>query len=378
MSRRRIVIVAPGFAATADEPGLAAVLDLVARLAERHHVRVIALRHPTPAGRYAVAGVPIRSLGLRAAKGPLGRARVLAAGVAGVIGAHRQRPIDVVHALWADEPGAVAVGAAALLRRPAVVSVMGGELVALADIGYGAALGRGGRWTVRAALRFARAVTVGSSYLRRQVIARVPANRVRLAPLGVDTALFTPPPTAPPVPPTVLFVGGLSPVKDPLAALRAFSAVAAERPTARLAFVGDGPLRPALEEEARRRGVAGRVDFHGQLPRRELLGVYRAASVLCVTSRHEAQSVATVEAAACGLPIVGFRVGVLEDLTDTGAASVEIGDEHALARELGRVLEDAVARREMGAAGRAAAEREFEIDRATARFLSLYEELLGS
>ena len=52
---------------------------------------------------------------------------------------------DVVHALWATDPGALACLFGRVLRAPVVVSVGGGEAVWLADIGYGGAGTRVGR-----------------------------------------------------------------------------------------------------------------------------------------------------------------------------------------------------------------------------------------
>ena len=164
------------------------MLDLVERIAADNEVEVVALRHPP--GRVGVS------------RGRCDRAstRLSADHWRGRAGAgpcprracrhdlHRRRPLDVIHALWADEAGAVAVLAARVIRVPAVVSVMGGELAALDEIDYGAALGRGGRWTVQTSLRLADIVTVGSSYLRAD--GPTPSSRWRrspaLQPLGVD------------------------------------------------------------------------------------------------------------------------------------------------------------------------------------------------
>ncbi|MEO6349350.1 MAG: glycosyltransferase [Candidatus Limnocylindrales bacterium] len=374
MTRRRILIVAPGFPAQSDEPGLASVADLVERLAAHNDVRVIALRHPQGHSDFTFAGARVTSLGFGRAGGAIGRFRVVGAGVRAVVRAQRDSPIDLIHALWADEPGAVAVTAGRLIRRPAIVSLMGGELVAFPDIGYGAALGRGGRITTRVALRGAAAITAGSSYARDLALARIAATRLTLAPLGVDTELFKPgPEDHERRPPSILFVGSLEPVKDPFLMLRSFADVAAQGSEARLVVAGDGRLRDELESETERRGISDRVSFRGQVPRDQMPALYRSASVLCVTSRHEAQSMAAVEAAACGLPIVGTRVGVLPDL---GAAALIVpGTESELSKALLRVLDEPT-RARMSAAAREVAERDYEIGLTSARLERLYEEVL--
>ena len=383
MRRLRILFVTPGFVRERDERGMPGVVDLIERLAASHEVRVIALRHPSRQPPYRVAGASVEALGIRRQRGPLGRAQVLAGGVGAVLRAHRRSPVDIVHGLWADEAGAAAAIGARLVRRPAVVSVLGGELVGLADIGYGAALGRGGRWTTAISLRLAHLVTVGSSVNGALVAGRGRSDGVALLPLGVDLARFrpdglgedaaAPPAGASPAEQTVLFVGSLEPVKDPSLLVRAFATVAAARPGARLAIAGDGSLRDGLEDLARRLGVAEQVAFLGWLPRDRLPELYRSAAVLAVPSRHEGQSLVSVEAAASGLPVVGTRVGMLPDL-GVGAITVPVGDETALATALASILDDPALARRTGDAALAASAR-FELERTVDALLARYEAL---
>src|SRR5690349_2328666 len=195
MRRHRVAIVVPGFPVERDEPGLAALVDLVERLAAVHEVEVVALRHPARRPPYRLAGASVRALGSASGSGgggAAGRATVLARGLRAVVRRHHRRPFDLVHGFWADEPGAIAAVAGRILRRPSVVSVMGGELVALPEIGYGAALGRGGRWTVATSMRLATVVTAGSLGMRDAAMARRGGRPVVLLPLGVDLGVFHP------------------------------------------------------------------------------------------------------------------------------------------------------------------------------------------
>ena len=379
--RLHIAIVVPGFVLERDDPGMPAVVDLVERLAAVHDCDIVALRHPPARPAYRLAGARVRALGLGSAGGPVGRARVLARGVRAVVAIDRRRRIDVVHGLWADEPGAIATIAGRLLRRPVVVSLMGGELVRLPDIGYGAGLGRGGRWTTGIALRGADLVTAGAEAGLRSVLERRPAARAVVAPLGVDLATFRPAgedgdPAEPDRPPTLLFAGSLEPVKDPALAVRVFAALAGDRPSLQFDIVGEGRLRGDTERLARDLGVAGRIRFLGQVPRAEMAARFWAATLLLVTSRHEGQSMVAVEAAASGIPVVGTRVGVLPDL-EGGAATVAIGDQAGLVRAVAEVLDDPARAAEMGVAGRAAAVARYDLDLTAADLTDLYEGLVS-
>lgn len=374
MNGLRICFVMPGFPIERDEPGLAAVVDMIERVAAVHDVEVVSLRHPSRRPAYTLAGARIHPLGLGRARGARGRAQVLLRGVRAVTTLHKRRPIDVVHALWADEVGAIATTAARMIDRPSIVSFMGGELTALPDIGYGAQIGRGGRWTVRVATRRADMITVGSIYLRLQAEAVI-GDDVRLVdqPLGVDLATYYPA-DSPPLGQTVLFAGSLEPVKDPELAVRAFAALAETHPDARLLVVGSGSLRGRLAALAAELGVADRVDLVGRVSRDRMPEIYRAASVLLITSRHEAQSMVAVEAAASGLPVVGTRVGVMADLGDA-ARTVSESDPQALAREVGRILDDPAEAARMRVAAREIAAARYDINLTASTVLKRHDEV---
>jgi glycosyltransferase involved in cell wall biosynthesis len=374
--RLRIAIVIPGFVVDRDERGLPGIVDLVERLAAVHDVWVVALRYPSSRPPYEVVGARVVALGGGAVAGPIGRSAVMDRGIRWLLRLHRRQRLDLIHGLWADEAGAVAVIAGRLIRRPVLVSLLGGELVGLPDIGYGAALGIGGRWTASIALRGADLLTAGSSAGRDALARRRPRAKVVLAPLGVDLSQFRPADTAVPGAATMLFVGSLEPVKDPAALFRAFAALVPGRPALRLEIVGDGRLRSELEGLGRGLGIGDRVRFAGHLPRARLPDVYRSSSLLAVTSRHEGQSMVAVEAAASGLPVVGTAVGVLPDLAG-GALTVPIGADAALAAALASVLDDPALAARMGAEARAVAVARFDLEQTSADMLARYDALVS-
>jgi glycosyltransferase involved in cell wall biosynthesis len=129
----------------------------------------------------------------------------------------------------------------------------------------------------------------------------------------------------------VLHVGSLVPVKDQGTLLRAMARVQTALPGVHLHVVGDGPLRARLIEQTDRLGLAANVTFHGSVERRELAAYYRAADLVVVSSRHEAQSVVVLESVCCGTPVVGTAVGLVADLAPESARAVPVGDEVALA-----------------------------------------------
>lgn len=326
MRRLSVGVVVPGWSGPNGDAALPALQDLLWAAAHDHDLRIVAVRHPAVREPYRdAAGIPVTPLGLGVRGGPLGRAAVIAAGVTALRRLHRTSPFDVLHGFWADEPGMVATLAGRALGRRVIVSVMGGELVELPEIGYGALLGRGGRIATGTALRGAHLVTTGSAALDRAVAAVAPAVPLRMLPLGVDLGRFAPGTAGivAEVPPRLVFAGSLTPVKDPVLLLRSFARV--DVPGVTLEIVGDGPMRGDLERLAAVLGVADRVRFQGAVPRERMADILRGAAALVVTSHHEAQSMVAVEAAACGVPVAGTPVGVVPELVRAGAAAVAAG-----------------------------------------------------
>ena len=165
---------------------------------------------------------------------------------------------------------------------------------------------------MRAATRLlahrAAALVAVSDYLRRELEAKVPEARgkTHVVDSGVDLERFRP---ADAVEarreldwegegPGFLCLGALSERKNVVRLARAFERLG----RGRLAFVGDGPLRPALEG---RPGItlAGRVP-HDVVPR-----WLAAADVVCQPSLVEPLGQAVLEAMACARPVVATRIG---------------------------------------------------------------------
>jgi glycosyltransferase involved in cell wall biosynthesis len=97
------------------------------------------------------------------------------------------------------------------------------------------------------------------------------------------------------------------------------------------------------------------------------------------TGREEGLGMVLLEAAATGLPIIGSRVGGIPECIDEGKTGflVPERDADALAQRMGELLDDNVKRRQMGTAGRALIERQFDIERQTEALESFYDSLLG-
>jgi len=167
-------------------------------------------------------------------------------------------------------------------------------------------------------------------------------------------------------------VGNLRPEKNHLGLLRAFAKVAEGMERARLVVVGDGVMRPALEEEAQRLGLGERVRFLGR--RFDAPQLYRAFDVYCLPSKNEGMPLTVLEAMASGLPVVGTDVlGIGDLLRESGAGVlVPYGDDGALAAALTGLLSDGERARELAGAGLDYVRREHDLEAKVRQYEALF------
>lgn len=113
-----------------------------------------------------------------------------------------------------------------------------------------------------------------------------------------------------------LCVARLSPEKGHSQLIEAFAGAFAGDADVRLRLVGDGPLRPVLEQLCCRLGVASQIDFVGSLPAEGVRAAMEAAAAFVLASRFETFGVVVIEAFACGLPVVSTACGGPDHLID--------------------------------------------------------------
>jgi glycosyltransferase involved in cell wall biosynthesis len=214
--------------------------------------------------------------------------------------ARRFRP-DVVYAHMLVPSGAVAAAAAAVSGARLVVTTHGRDVRNIDAI-------RGVRTATELTIRRADAVIAVSTFLRRELEAKIPAARGKVAVIdcGVDLERFRHRDAEASRaavgwggdPPFFVCVGTLDERKNVVRLADAFERLGGGS----LAFVGDGPLRTRLEGRPRVR-LAGRV------PHERVAEWIAACDVLCQPSLIEPFGQALLEALASERPVVATRIG---------------------------------------------------------------------
>jgi glycosyltransferase involved in cell wall biosynthesis len=221
-------------------------------------------------------------------------------------------------------------------------------------------------------------VTAGSVLALASVEPFLPARGASLArrvPLGVDLAMFAPgraPRNASRT--RILHVASLSGVKDQATLLSAAAALEERGYAFQLDVVGTGPLEPELRSLARCLGLSETICWRGAVPHDQMPRAYQRADLFVLSSRHEAQGMVALEAAACGVPVVGTAVGVIPELRPA-ARTIGVGDAGGLADGMAELVEDAPSRARSGCAVRERAVAEYSIELCITRFLDLYRDV---
>ncbi|MBA3871377.1 MAG: glycosyltransferase family 4 protein [Anaerolineae bacterium] len=372
----RVGIILPGFSSDEQDWAIPVQLNLVSEMASHDDVRVLALRYPHRRDQYKVYGATVYSLGVGQVRG-LGRLKLWWDALFILRRLHREKPFDVLHAMWADETGLIAAWAGRWLGIPVVVSIAGGELVGFDDLDYGLQRGAFSRWIVGQALGGADCVVVACSYARQLISSagyRISPDKIQTITLGVDTNIFClPTSNHPPTETQLIHAASLVGIKDQTTLLRALPHLDAN---ITLDIIGTGPEEQPLKKLSDELGIRQRVRFLGAIGHLDLPVYYQQAALNVLCSRHEGLGMVTLEAAACGIPTVGSAVGLLPDHSELGI-SVPVGDEVVLANAINRLIRDRERRLALGQTARKLVDQRFTIAETVRQFRTLYAKLVA-
>ncbi|MEA3016542.1 MAG: hypothetical protein QOI38_1264, partial [Sphingomonadales bacterium] len=240
----KIAILTPG---GVDRSGsrrvIPCLLWLIERLVEAgDEVHVFAFRQEAEPGRWPLLGAEVHNAGRRPRSARL--ARMLAA-------EHRRAPFDILHAFWALPSGFVGAILGRLLRRPLLLTLPGGDVTFLPEIGYGGLGRRRDRIRLRIAVAGAERVTAPSRFVQEQ--ARRAGIEAAVVPLGVALDRWPrrePARRDPAAPIRLLHVGSLNRVKDQETLLRAAALLKERRVPFLLDVVGEDTLAGAARRRA--------------------------------------------------------------------------------------------------------------------------------
>lgn len=366
MRRRRVLIVTPDFPPA--KGGIQNLTDGIVSSLTRFQPTVVTLDHDDAESIDRHRNFVVRRAGGQGGRRDLAVARL---NVRVAYTAMRERP-DVVLSMHI-----VTSPVSTLLARSLGIPFV--QYVHAKEIGVRPAL-------ARFALTRADRVIAVSRYTRELALgAGARADRIVIINPGVD--VVRPVVTGGERPPAgVLTVSRLDDrYKGHDVVMRAFPLVRAKVPQARWRIVGDGPLRPILEDRAVAVGLEGSVDFCGRVSDEVRDHEFERARVFCMVSRlpaagfaGEGFGIVYLEANAHGLPVVAGAVGGATDAVVDGETGllVDPQDHVAVAEALITLLRDPAMAERLGHAGAIRA-RKMSWDAASRRVEEELESLIS-
>ena len=184
---------------------------------------------------------------------------------------------------------------------------------------------------------------------------RVPAERLTVVPVGVETDVFVPP-DRPRVPGRIVATASADvPLKGLVPLLEAVAKLRTERDV-ELVVVGRAREGGVTAATIDRLGLSGHVRFVTGVGEGALVELFGSAEVAVVPSLYEGFSLPAIEVMACATPLVATTAGALPEVVGPdGVAALHVapGDPEAIAAAVGRVMDDPELAARLGAAGRA-------------------------
>jgi glycosyltransferase involved in cell wall biosynthesis len=176
--------------------------------------------------------------------------------------------------------------------------------------------------------------------------------------------------------PSLVFVGSLREVKDPLNLIEAFKAVSDRLKNIHLQIVGDGHLRPAVERKIKCYNLQDRATLHGMVPHQRALEIMASADIYVSTSVDEGLPTSLIEAMALKKAVITTAVGGVPEIIIDGVNGLLTPPRspERMARLIERLLKDSVLAERLG---KAAAEsvRDFSWNSIAQKYQSIYQEV---
>jgi glycosyltransferase involved in cell wall biosynthesis len=187
--------------------------------------------------------------------------------------------------------------------------------------------------------------------------------------VGIDLASFSQAVPARSAP-RAAFVARMAHTKGVTDAVEAWAQVRRSVPGATLVMVGTGPERQRAAALAERLGISGALEWPGFVSEEEKRRILSESHLLLAPSYEEGWGISVCEAMASGVPVVAYRLPVLDELFGTAYLSANPGDVRGLAELAVHVLTDDSVAETFSGRGRDVAER-YDVARVAEQELDL-------
>jgi glycosyltransferase involved in cell wall biosynthesis len=213
----------------------------------------------------------------------------------------------------------------------------------------------------------------------------IPAEKIAVRHLGIDTDRFKPDPAARArwaeefsiAPDEIILstVSYLRPIKNPEIIVRACGLLAQRGVKFRLFVGGDGEMLEELKQLSRDLRIADKVHWLGLL--QDPLSLMQASDLFLLATVGEAFGLVMAEAMACGAPVVGSRAGAIPEVVEDGQTGLLVEPRYpkSLADGIELLARDQALRRKMAGEAVTRVREHFKIGKAVEETLAIYDSL---
>ncbi len=179
----------------------------------------------------------------------------------------------------------------------------------------------------------------------------------------------------------ILFLGRINWKKGLDILIEAYSVLTKKRNDVHLLITGNdeaGYIRK-VKKWVRGYGIKQQVTFTGMLTGKEKLEAYAGSDIFVLPSYSENFAIATVEAMACGLPvIISNQVGIYKEVSGAEAGIVIETDAQQLAGAIENLLDNPGLCKKMGENGRCLVNEKFRLDKVADDMLMIYKNIASA
>jgi glycosyltransferase involved in cell wall biosynthesis len=229
----------------------------------------------------------------------------------------------------------------------------------------------------RVAQRLSPLITVSES-ARRDIAQefRLPVKNLRVVPNGIKTDLFYPMPEIEREKNLIMVTNSADTALKGLSYLLQAVADLAKARDIRLLVVGQPQKNGSVGRLIKELGIGNRISFTGRIDHSAFVRLYAQATMAVVPSLYEGFGLPAGEAMACGVPVISTTGGALPEVVGSAGVLVPPADAKALAKAIGKLLDNPAQARQLGEAGLKRVRDSFTWEKAAQKTVEVYRETI--
>ena len=137
-----------------------------------------------------------------------------------------------------------------------------------------------------------------------------------------------------------VFLGRLHPQKGVVELMNIWQLVVKQKPHAKLAIIGDGPMRSLMEQKIKEYQIEKNIEFMGYVLGEKRDRIIQKAKLILHPAVYDSGGMAAASGLACGLPGVSFNLPIFKTYYPNGFVRVKTGDLKAFTKAIIRLLND--------------------------------------